>query len=373
MEAMGMEGFSAIFSGLDDPRTGNARRHDLCEVLMIALCSCLCGGTTCTEMAEFAQDKEPFLRDFLDLKNGLPSHDTFSRLFRLLDPVAFGDCFSQFMQEFSQQTSGLVAVDGKTLRRSFDTASAKSALPMVSAWSCEERLVLAQIAADEKSNEITAVPQLLRLVNLEGRTVTADAMSCQREIAQQIVDQGGQYVLSLKGNQPTLFDDVARYLADPEARVLATLKPTVDADHGRIETRSAVVSYDVDWLQDIHHWPGLKAIGAVRRTRELKGANAGSPTTETAYYLLSEPITPERLNQAARDHWGVENRLHWVLDVEMNDDQARNRRDNGPRNLAIVKHLALNALNAEPSKLPLRRKMKKADRSDAFLRSLLAI
>src|SRR5271166_6687820 len=172
MEARGMEWFSGIFLQLKDPRTGNARRHDLCELLVIALCSCLCGGTTCTEMAEFAEDKEPFLRDFLDLKNGLPSHDTFSRLFRLLDPVAFGECFSQFMQEFSQQTAGVVAIDGKTLRRSFDTASEKSALHMVSAWSCEERLVLAQIATDEKSNEITAVPQLLRLLNLEGRTVT---------------------------------------------------------------------------------------------------------------------------------------------------------------------------------------------------------
>ena len=222
------------------------------------------------------------------------SHDTFSGLFRLLDPVAFGECFSRFTREFSRQTSGVVAVDGKTLRRSFDAASETSALHMVSAWSCEERLVLAQIATEEKSNEITAVPQVLRLLNLEGRSVTADAMSCQREIAQQIVDQGGQYVLSLKGNQPTLFDDVARYLADPEAR--ATCKPTVDADHGRIETRSAVVSYDVDWLQDIHHWPGLKVIGAVSRTHELKGANAGPPKTETAYYLLSEPITPERLN-----------------------------------------------------------------------------
>jgi hypothetical protein len=163
MEARGMEGFSGIFSQLEDPRTGNARRHDLCEVLVIALCSCLCGGTTCTEMAEFAEDKEPFLREFLTLKNGLPSHDTFSRLFRLLDPAAFGACFSEFMRAFSRQTAGVVAVDGKTLRRSFDAASEKSALHMVSAWSCEERLVLAQIATDEKSNEISAVPQLLRL------------------------------------------------------------------------------------------------------------------------------------------------------------------------------------------------------------------
>ena len=301
-----MGGFSARFSRLEDPRTGNARRHDLCELLVIALCSCLCGGTTCTDMAEFAEDKEPFLRDFLTLKNGLPSHDTFSRLFRLLDPGAFGECFSQFMREFSQQTAGVVAIDGKTLRRSFDAANAKSALHMVSAWSCDERVVLAQIATDEKSNEITAVPRLLRLLNLEGRTVTADAMSCQREIARQIVNQGGHYVLSLKGNQPAMLGDVKRFLADPEAQVIATREPAVDADHGRIETRNAVVSYDIDWLQDIHHWPGLKAIGAVRRTRESKRANGGPATTETAYYLLSEPITPERLNQVVRDHWGVE-------------------------------------------------------------------
>ncbi len=214
------------------------------------------------------------LREFLTLKNRMPSHDTFSLLFRLLDPVAFGACFSEFMRAFSQQTTGVVAIDGKTLRRSFDTASEKSALHMVSAWSCEERLVLAQIATDEKSNEITAVPQLLRFLNLEGRTVTTDAMSCQRDIAEQIVDQGGHYILSLKRNQPTLFHDVAHYFTDPEARVRAC-KPTVDTDHGRIETRNAVVSSDVDWLQDIHGWPGLKAIGAVRRTRRLKGANAG--------------------------------------------------------------------------------------------------
>lgn len=368
-----MAGFSEIFSGLEDPRTGNARRHDLHELLMIALCSCLCGGTSCTDMAEFAEDKEAFLRDFLKLANGLPSHDTFSRLFRLLDPMAFGESFSRFMREFSRQTSGVVAIDGKTLRRSFDAASETSALHMVSAWSCEERLVLAQIATNEKSNEITAVPQLLRLLNLAGRTVTADAMSCQREIARQIVEQGGQYVLALKGNQPAMFDDVTRYLSDPEADVVKAAKPTVDADHGRIETRSAVVSHDVGWLQESHHWPGLKAIGAVHRSREPKGVNAGLATTETAYYLLSQPLTPERLNQVARNHWGVENRLHWVLDVDMNEDCARNRRDNGPKNLTVLRHIAINAINAEPSKLPIRRKMKKADRSDAFLRTLLAI
>ena len=258
-----MGGFSAIFSRLEDPRTGNARRHDLYEVLMIALCSCLCGGTTCTDMAEFAEDKEPFLRDFLTLENGLPSHE-----------------------------AGIVAVDGKTRRRSFDAANEKSALHMVSAWSCDERLVLAQIATDEKSNEITAVPQLLRLLNLEGRTVTADAMRCQREIAEQIVNQSGHYALSLKGNPPAMFDDVKRYLADPEAHVLQASKPTVEADHGRIETRGAVVSHDIDWLQDIHQWPGLKAIGAVQRTREAKRAHGGPAMTKTAYYLLSEPSRP---------------------------------------------------------------------------------
>jgi predicted transposase YbfD/YdcC len=230
-------------------------------------------------MAAFAVAKEPFLRSFLKLENGLPSHDTFSRLFRLLDPEQFHAVFQRFMARFAETVQGVVAIDGKVLRRSFDRASGTSALHMVSAWGCEQRMVLAQIATDAKSNEITAVPKLLEMLSLKGSIVTVDALNCQRQIAQQIVDQGGDYVLALKGNQGTLHDDVIRYFDDPASET-TTAKPDVEADHGRIETRTATVSTDIKWLQDDHQWPGLTAVGKVDRTRETPT----KITTETAYF-----------------------------------------------------------------------------------------
>jgi predicted transposase YbfD/YdcC len=298
-----MDQFVACFEGLTDPRSGNAGLHDLHELLVIALCAVLSGGQGATHMAAFAVAKEPFLRGFLKLENGLPSHDTFSRLFRLLDREQFQAVFQRFMARFAETVHDVVAIDGKVLRRSFDRASGKSALHMVSAWGCEQRMVLAQIATDAKSNEITAVPKLL-----EGTIVTVDALNCQREVAQKIVNQGGDYVLALKGNQGTLHDDVIRYFNDPASETTTTT-PDVEADHGRIETRTATVCTDIKWLQDDHQWPGLTAIGKVERTRET----ATKTTTETAYYLLSSAITPERCNEVVRSHWGVENRLHWRL------------------------------------------------------------
>ncbi len=296
-----MDQFVACFEGLKDPRTGNAGLHDLHELLVIALCAVLSGGQGATHMASFAVAKEPFLRGFLKLENGLPSHDTFSRLFRLLDPEQFHAVFQRFMARFAETVQGVVAIDGKVLRRSFDRASGKSALHMVSAWGCEQRMVLAQIATDAKSNEITAVPKLLEMLSLKRTIVTVDALNCQREIAQKIVDQGGDYVLALKGNQGTLHDDVIRYFDDADSKI-TTANPVVEGDHGRIETRTAAVSTDIKWLQDDHQWPGLTAIGKVDRIRET----ATKTTTETAYYLLSSPLTPERCNEVVRSHWGVE-------------------------------------------------------------------
>src|SRR5689334_21057904 len=262
-----LEQFGSCWEGLEDPRDGNAVLHDFHELLMIALCCVLCGGQGAVDMALFAAAKEPFLRSFLSLANGLPSHDTFSRLFRNLDPDQFRDSFQRFMRQFSERLQGVVAIDGKVLRRSFDQASGKSALHMVSAWGSEQRLVLAQIATDAKSNEITAVPKLLRMLALKDTIVTADALNCQRAIAQQIVDQGGDYAMALKGNQGTLHDDVRTFLDDP-ARPAAASVQTVDGDHGRIETRTATVCTKIDWLQADHHWPGLAAIGKVERSRE---------------------------------------------------------------------------------------------------------
>ena len=321
-----MEEFEAFWEGLEDPRTGNAGLHDFHELLMIALCAVLCGGQGAVDMALFAKSKEAFLRGFLKLENGPPSHDTFSRLFRQLDPDQFRASFQRFMSVFSNQCQGVVAIDGKILRRSFDRASGKSPLHMVSAWGCEQRLVLAQIATDAKSNEITAVPELLKMLSLKGAIVTTDALNCQRAVAQQIVDQSGDYALALKSNQGTLHADVSLYLDDPASDVV-TAKPTVDADHGRIETRTATVSTDIAWLQEKHRWPGLATIGKVVRTRETPAKT----TTETAYYLLSTACSPERFNEVVRSHWEVENKLHWRLDVVMNEDQDRTRLGNGPQ------------------------------------------
>jgi predicted transposase YbfD/YdcC len=363
-----LDQFVACFAELEDPRTGNAALHDFHELLVIALCTVLSGGQGATHMAAFAAAKEPFLRRFLRLEHGIPSHDTFSRLFRLLNPELFRTVFQRFMARFSETVQGVVAIDGKVLRRSFDRASGKSPLHMVSAWGCEQRMVLAQIATDAKSNEITAVPKLLEMLSLKGTIVTADALNCQREIARKIVDQGGDYALALKGNQATLHDDVRRFLDDPECRA-SRAAPVVEGDHGRIETRTATVSTDIKWLQESHQWPGLAAIGKVERIRETKDKT----TTETAYYLLSTPLTPERLNEVARSHWGVENQLHWRLDVVLNEDQDRTRLDNGPHNFAVLRHMALNVMQKDTTKGSLRTKFMRAGWDEAYLARLLAL
>jgi len=362
-----VEGLAACFEDLEDPRTGNAGRHDLLEILMIALCTVLSGGQTAVDMAIFGREKEPFLRDFLELEHGPPSHDTFSRVFRLLDPEQFGACFQRFMARFAESCQGVIAIDGKVVRRSFDKASGRSALHMVSAWGCDQRLVLAQIATDAKSNEITAVPKLLRMLCLKGTIVTVDALNCQRDIARQIVEQGGDYAMALKGNQGTLHDDVSSFLDDPKAEATTT-SSTVDGDHGRIETRTALVSTHIDWLQQQHRWPGLKAIAKITRIRE----SAHKTSTETAYYLLSRPLTADHFNLVARAHWGVENQLHWCLDVQMDEDRQRTRRDNAPQNLAILRHMALNVMRKDPRKDSLRAKFKIAAWNNDYLTSLLA-
>jgi len=368
MQGVAMEGFKTWFEGVEDPRTGNAGRHDLLEILVIALCTVLAGGESCMDMARFARAKLEFLRGFLKLEHGAPSHDTFSRVFRLLDPEQFGRCFQQFMASFAETCQGVVAIDGKVLRRSFDTASGKSALHMVSAWGCEQRLVLGQVATDAKSNEITAVPKLLKMLGLKGCTVTVDALNCQRAIAQQIVDQRADYALALKDNQPTLHADVRTFLDDPKSDV-STAKPVVDADHGRIETRTASISTDVDWLRETHKWPGLGAIGKITRTRETRAKTS----VETAYYLLSTAMTPERFGEVVRSHWRVENQLHWCLDVTFNEDQSRSRMDHAPQNLAVLRHMALNVVRKDKTKDSNRGKLRRASWDERYLLQLLAL
>jgi predicted transposase YbfD/YdcC len=361
-----MEEFAAVFADLEDPRTGNAKRHELLEILLIGLCTVLCGGETCTDMVRFGRAKHAFLEEVLTLRHGIPSHDTFSRVFRLLDPAQFQACFLAFMRRFAEGCQGVVALDGKTLRRSFDRASSASPLHLVSAWAVEQRLVLAQRAVEDKSNEITAVPQLLKMLCLKGVVVTADALNCQREIAAQVIEQGGDYVLALKANQGTLFADVQLFVDDPKTPL--AWAESVDGDHGRIEMRQAALSPDIAWLQEHHAWPGLWAIGKVTAARETPIKTS----IETRYFLMSQALTPERFLAIVRAHWGIENGLHWVLDVTMNEDQMRNRKDNGPENLALLRRLALNLAALEPSKDSMRGKLKCAGWDNQFLAQMLA-
>jgi len=361
-----MERFSACFSDVVDPRRDNAR-HDLQEMLLIALCTVLCGGEDCTDMALFGRAKEDFLRQFLPLRHGIPSHDTFSRLFRELDPASFHAGFQTFMAHFATTLGEVIAIDGKSLRRSFDHASAKSPLHLVNAWASEQRLVLAQMAVDGKSNEITAIPKLLELLALKGRIVTLDAMHCQRTTAKAIDGKGADYALALKGNQGTLHEDVRLFMEDDKTLPADTLT-TTDADHGRIEVRRHAVISDIGWLQERHHWPGLKAVGQVVRSRESRDKT----TAETAYYLLSAPFDAQSFARIVRSHWSVENSLHWVLDVTMGEDKARNRLDNGPENIALLRKWALNIAKTEASKGSMKGKFKRAGWDNAFLATLLA-
>jgi predicted transposase YbfD/YdcC len=334
---------------------------------MIALCAVLSGGQTAVDMAVFAEAKQEFLRSFLRLKNGVPSHDTFSRMFRQLDPDQFRACFQKFVARFGETRSGVIAIDGKTLRRSVDPSRARSALHMISAWCCDKRLVLAQIATNAKSKESAAVLKLLDFLSLKGTIVTTDALNCQREIARQIVEKGGDYVLALKANHRALHADVGQLLDDPRYET-ADKHATADSDHGRVETRTSLVSTEIEGLQKRHRWPGLAAVGKVIRTRDT----ATRSTSETAYYLLSATLSSELLEEVARSHWGVENRLHWVLNAVMNEDQARNRNDNSAYNLAILRHMALNLMQKDSSKVSLRSKFNLAGWKDEFLTKLLA-
>lgn len=363
--------FDDCFAELKDPRGSNARRYDLPEIMMIALCAVLSGGQTAVDMAVFAEAKQEFLGSFLPLKNGVPSHDTFSRVFRQLDPDEFRACFQKFMTRFSESCTGAIAVDGKMLRRPVDADHPGSSMHMVSAWCCDTRLVLAQIATTGKGGETAAVSKLLAMLTLKGRIVTTDALNCRRDIGRRIIAQGGDYALALKANHSALHADVIRHFADPKYDKGPSYSAH-DNDHGRIENRISAVSTDIDWLQTRYRWPGLAAVGRIIRIRRTARKTAPRTTTEAAYYLLSTPLTPQRLGEVVRSHWGVENRLHWVLNVVMNEAQVRSRRDNSPYNLAILRHMALNLMHQDRSKVSLRGKFNLAAWKDDFLVKLLA-
>ncbi|HEV3255447.1 MAG TPA: ISAs1 family transposase [Gemmataceae bacterium] len=345
-----VELFAPFFVNLTDPRIQRSKRHALLDMIILALCATLGGANGWADIERFGKAKLDFLRRFLELPNGIPSHDTFGRVFARLDPAALLACIQNWLSAFRAAVDReFVAIDGKTLRGSFDTAAAQNPLHLVSAWATEARLVLGQVAVDAKSNEITAIPLLLELLDLKGCIVTIDAIGCQKEIAAAIRAREADYVLTLKDNQPTLHQAVHEaFLAHADADftdpTLRRLK-TVERGHGREETREYFIAAAPPELTCTGDWQDLRSIGLVMRTRVADG----KLTEEVVYYLSSLPPKVKTFAQAVRGHWGIENRLHWSLDVTFAEDQSRVRKDHGPANLGMLRRLALSILQQDTS------------------------
>jgi predicted transposase YbfD/YdcC len=365
------------FAQVPDARSSRARRHPLINILFIALCATLCGAEDFVAMERFGNAKKDWLAKFLDLRAGIPAHDTFGRVFAHLDPDAFTRCFLAWVEALRTQVSEQVlALDGKTLRHSFDTASGRGAIHMVSAWAHKNRLVLAQVKVDAKSNEITAIPTLLQMLDLQGCIVTLDAMGCQKTIAAQIIQQGGDYVLGLKDNHPHLATDVAALFAHAkvhrfEARPHDQAK-TLQKDHGRIETRHCTVMA-LAWLHGFFddvaaEWPGLQSLVRLESTRQI----GDKISHDTRYYLSSLAPQAKKHLQVVRAHWGIENRVHWVLDVAFDEDACRVRTEHAPQNLATLRHLTLNLLGQDKkSKVGIKNRRLQAGWDNAYLEKLL--
>jgi len=339
------------FSELEDPRADDERKkHELLDIVVMAILGVICGAEDWVNISEFGKAKEDWFRQFLKLPNGVPSHDTFRRVFSLLSPEKFVGVFSKWVSALSEATDGeIVAIDGKTLRGSFDRASDKAALHVVNAWSCANGLVLGQVEVDGKSNEITAIPKLVEILELSGCTVTIDAMGCQKDIAEQIRDEGADYVLALKGNHGDLYEDVKLYFESHKSNDFADFKgekhETVDGDHGRIETRRYYLETDIEWSGADAVWKDLAGFGMVEATREVNG----KVSTETRYYLTSLTGSAEELARAVRNHWQVENSMHWVLDVAFREDDCRTRDRRAAQNFSLLRKIALNLLKNEKS------------------------
>lgn len=363
------------FSFLPDPRILLKTRHRLVDVIVIALCGTIAGADDWVEIAAFGKEKEQWFKTFLELPKGIPSHDTFGRVFALINPEEFGKCFLNWIRSvFPMSDSDTIAIDGKTARHSHDRANGKSAIHMVSAWAVRNRLILGQVKTEDKSNEITAIPELLKTLDLNGCVVTTDAMGCQKEIAKQIVQQGGDYLFSLKGNQGNLHKEVELLFTDAKKNSFKDLPhqthTTVDGGHGRIETRCYTITADVDWFEEKSKWKKLTTFGMVESTREI-----GDQTTrETRHFISSLPCDVKRFAEAARDHWGVENGLHWCLDISFREDDSRVRKGHAPENLAVIRRFALSLIKQDPlRKIGVKASRKRAGWSNDYLLQLLRL
>jgi len=361
-----MDRFHEVFGDLPDPRAEN-RRHELVEVLFIAFLASLCGARGCTAMEEFGLAKEPLLRTILTLKHGIPSHDTFSTVFRMLDPKAFEAAFRRFTQAFGAAAKlgpvkGVVAVDGKALKRAYEAGQSHMPKVMVSLWGAQTRMTLATMLA-VNNNEADAALQLIALVALKRCVVTADALHCHREMARTIVARGGDYVLAVKNNQPGLSADAKALIAEAEQEEAVTAQ-TSDARHGRQEQRTAIVAR-AKHMAVKHEFPGLKAVAKITGHR-------GRDKPVTRYFLLSRLYKPDELLRIARTHWSIENGLHWTLDVVLDEDLARNRKDYAPQNIAVLRRMVLNVARTHPdTKTSLNLKLMRAGWDDTFLFDLI--
>jgi predicted transposase YbfD/YdcC len=361
------------FADLEDPRIDRTRRHDLMDILVIAICAVICGAEGWVDIAAYGVAKRDWLKTFLALPNGIPSHDTFRRVFCLLDPAAFVACFQRWIDALS---AGLglkrVAIDGKTARRSFDRASGKAALHLVSAWATEQHLVLGQVAVDAKSNEITAIPRLLELLDVSGAIVTIDAMGCQKEIAAKIREGGGDYVLAVKDNQPHLLDDLRQCFAEALGTAFAGPKRSYHKEvydgHGRVETHHVYTILEPEGIRDEALWKDLKAITLIHSERQEAGKEA---TEELRYYIGSKAAPAAAYAGYVRGHWGIENGLHWVLDVSFDEDRCRMRTDHSGENMALLRRLAVSLLKQHSGKGSVRGKRKQSGWNDQFLAEVL--
>ena len=356
------------FSALADPRQSWKVVYPLPEILLVVLCGTLAGAQNIVEIRQWAGHKLAFLRGFLPFARGVPSHDTLCDVLNALDAATFAACFTTWVTSLADSAPEIVAIDGKTSRRAHGVDT--HPLHVVSAWASRQRLVLGQQATAIKSNEIIAIPLLLERLELTGALVTIDAMGCQRGIATAIRAKGADYLLALKDNQPSLADEVRLFFDQPEAGDQRPAHTTTDADHGRIETRHHRVSHDVGWLTTDRRFPGeprfpdLAAIAMVEAVVEHRGRT----TTARRYFLCSAALEAKALAAAVRAHWGIENRLHWVMDVVFHDDLMRLRTEHGPANMATVRHMALNLLRAVPGKQSMAVKRKSAGWDDTFMR-----
>jgi predicted transposase YbfD/YdcC len=349
MDVEAPRGLLRAFSQLKDPRVNRTKKHLLSDILTLAICAVICGADGWVQVALFGRTKRKWFGTFLELPNGIPSHDTFGRVFAALDPSAFEECFMKWIAGLAQSSAGrLIAIDGKTIRRSLDTTHGKAAIHMIHAWSEANHMVLGQVATDAKSNEITAIPELLKLLDLQGAIVTIDAAGCQKKIAQRIIEQGGDYLLQLKGNQGSLHKETAELfdqcLTDDCHGIAYSTASTTDKGHGRIEQRKIWATSEVNWFAEKGKWKNLRSLIRVQAQRTMNGKTS----SEYRYYISSlSADNASRLLGYIRGHWGVENGLHWCLDINFREDDCRIRQGHAAENFARLSRIALNLLKAQ--------------------------